>query len=97
MGGEARLKRQKERGKLDARARLDLLLDGGTFHELGLLATHLGKPEPPSPADGVICGTGLIEGRPVCVASYDFTVQGGSIGPMTRGGICLVPVLNVLR
>src|SRR5256886_10781389 len=81
-GGEARLKRQKERGKLDARARLDLLLDGGTFHELGLLATHLGKPEPPSPADGVICGTGLIEGRPVCVASYDFTVQGGSIGPV---------------
>jgi len=82
MGGEARLKRQKERGKLDARARLDLLLDGGTFHELGLLATHLGKPEPPSPADGVICGTGLIDGRPVCVASYDFTVQGGSIGPV---------------
>src|SRR5712672_2096273 len=80
MGGEARLKRQKERGKLDARARLDLLLDGGTFHELGLLATHLGKPEPPNPADGVICGTGLIDGRPVCVASYDFTVQGGSIG-----------------
>ena len=80
MGGEARLKRQKERGKLDARARLDLLLDAGTFHELGLLATHLGKAEPPSPADGVICGTGLIEGRPVCVASYDFTVQGGSIG-----------------
>ncbi len=80
MGGEARLKRQKERGKLDARARLDLLLDPGTFHELGLLATHLGKPEPPSPADGVICGTGLIEGRPICVASYDFTVQGGSIG-----------------
>src|SRR6266403_4969469 len=82
MGGEARLTRQKERGKLDARARLDLLLDGGTLHELGLLATHLGKPEPPSPADGVICGTGLIEGRPVCVASYDFTVQGGSIGPV---------------
>src|SRR5258705_11017776 len=82
MGGEARLKRQKERGKLAARARLDLLLDGGPFHELGLLATHLGKPEPPSPADGVICGTGLIEGRPVCAASYDFTVQGGSIGPV---------------
>ena len=80
MGGEARLKRQKERGKLDARARLDLLLDAGTFHELGLLATHLGKAEPPSPADGVICGTGLIEGRPVCTASYDFTVLGGSIG-----------------
>src|SRR6202011_2386278 len=80
MGGEARLTRQKERGKLDARARLDLLLDAKTFREIGLLATHLGKLESPTPADGVVCGTGLIEGRPVCVASYDFTVQGGSIG-----------------
>src|SRR5436309_4909008 len=80
MGGEARLSRQKERGKLDARARLDLLLDPKTFREIGLLATHLGKLDSPTPADGVVCGTGLIEGRPVCVASYDFTVQGGSIG-----------------
>ena len=39
MGGEARLARQKERGKLDARARLDLLLDGGSFREIGLLAS----------------------------------------------------------
>src|SRR5258705_1296215 len=82
MGGEARLKRQKERGELGARARVALLPDPGTLHELGLLAPTLGKPEPPSPADGVICGPGLIEGRPVCVASYDFTVQGGSIGPV---------------
>jgi acetyl-CoA carboxylase carboxyltransferase component len=82
MGGEARLQRQRERGKLDARARLGLLLDPGTFQEIGLLATHLGKPDadPPSPADGVVCGTGMIEGRPVCVAAYDFTVHGGSIG-----------------
>ena len=84
MGGEARLLRQKERGKLDARARLALLLDPSSFHEIGLLATHLGKddPEGRSPADGVVCGTGLIEGRPVCAAAYDFTVQGGSIGPV---------------
>ncbi len=85
MGGETRLARQKERGKLSARARIDLLLDPGTFREIGLLATHLGKLDPaekPSPADGVICGSGLIEGRPVCVAAYDFTVQGGSIGPV---------------
>src|SRR5712664_3078940 len=82
MGGEARLTRQKERGKLDARARLDLLLDAKTFREIGLLATHLGKLESPTPADGVVCGTGLIEGRPCCVASYDFTVHGGSIGPV---------------
>src|SRR5438874_2717769 len=80
MGGEARLSRQKERGKLDARARLDLLLDPKTFREIGLLATHLGKLESPTPADGVVCGTGFIESRPVCVASYDFTVLGGSIG-----------------
>ncbi len=82
MGGEARLARQKDRGKLDARARIDLLLDGGTFREIGLLATHLGKLDSPTPADGVICGTGLIEGRPVCAAAYDFTVHGGSIGPV---------------
>src|SRR6266849_3433021 len=80
MGGEARLARQKERGKLDARARLDLLLDPGSFRELGLLASHLGKDDPGSPADGVVCGSGLIEGRPVCAAAYDFTVHGGSIG-----------------
>ncbi|HYZ88335.1 MAG TPA: acyl-CoA carboxylase subunit beta, partial [Myxococcales bacterium] len=69
-----------------ARARLDLLLDPGTFVEIGLLATHLGRlPEEsaqPAPADGVVCGTGLVDGRPCCVASYDFTVQGGSIGPV---------------
>jgi acetyl-CoA carboxylase carboxyltransferase component len=82
MGGEARLARQKERGKLDARARLDLLLDPATFREIGLLATHLGKLDSPTPADGVVCGTGLISGRPVCVASYDFTVHAGSIGPV---------------
>src|SRR3989441_2785757 len=84
MGGEERLRRQRERGKLDARARVDLLLDPGTFREIGLLATHLGRPEsdPPSPADGVVCGTGFIDGRPACVASYDFTVHGGSIGPV---------------
>ncbi len=82
MGGEARLARQTERGKLDARARIELLVDAGSFREIGLLATHLGRlnADPPSPADGVVCGTGLIESRPVCVAAYDFTVHGGSIG-----------------
>src|SRR5258708_28880903 len=81
MGGEARLTRQKERGKLDARARLELLLDTGSFHEIGLLATHLGKedPERRSAADGVVCGTGFVEGRPVCAAAHDFTVPGGRI------------------
>ena len=86
MGGEERLRKQRERGKLDARTRLAKLLDPGTFVEMGLLATQLGKlpaeSERPSPADGVVCGTGLAGGRPCCVASYDFTVHGGSIGPI---------------
>ena len=86
MGGEERLRRQRERGKLDARARLELLLDPGSFVEIGLLATHLGQlPEEAqrsAPADGVVCGTGFIDARPCCVASYDFTVHGGSIGPV---------------
>ena len=86
MGGEERLRKQRERGKLDARTRVAKLLDPGSFVELGLLATHLGKlpeeSERPSPADGVVCGTGLAGGRPCCVASYDFTVHGGSIGPV---------------
>src|SRR5436309_2721986 len=84
MGGEERLRRQRDRGKLDARTRVAKLLDPDSFVEIGLLATHLGKlpeeSEKPSPADGVICGTGLIGGRPACVAAYDFTVHGGSIG-----------------
>src|SRR5260370_22296067 len=82
MGGEARLARQKERGKLDARARIELLVDAESFREIGLLATHLGRldADPPSPADGVVCGTGFVESRPVCVAPYDFTVHGSRIG-----------------
>jgi acetyl-CoA carboxylase carboxyltransferase component len=90
MGGEQRLAKQRERGKLDARSRVALLVDEGSFREIGLLASHLGRlpgddnydESKPSPADGVICGTGLIDGRPACIAAYDFTVHGGSIGPV---------------
>jgi acetyl-CoA carboxylase carboxyltransferase component len=86
MGGAERVERQRSRGKLDARARLELLFDPGTFDELGLLAGSGGKlleeddPARPSPADGVITGIGEIDGRPVAAAIYDFTVLGGSIG-----------------
>ncbi len=85
MGGEARIARQHGRGKMDVRQRIDYLLDEGSFHELGVLATHhsAGKPVPEGKAncDAVITGTGRIDGRMVCVAAYDFTVMGGSIGP----------------
>jgi acetyl-CoA carboxylase carboxyltransferase component len=86
MGGAQRVERQRGRGKLDARARLEALFDQGTFEELGALAyAHGALPEEeaadkPSPADGVITGTGEINGRPVAAAIYDFTVFGGSIG-----------------
>jgi acetyl-CoA carboxylase carboxyltransferase component len=78
MGGEERLARQRRRGRLDARARVDRLCDPGTFLELGALVGTAG--EPPAPADGLVAGHGLIEGRPVLVGAEDFTVQGGSIG-----------------
>jgi acetyl-CoA carboxylase carboxyltransferase component len=85
MGGPDRVKRQRERGKLDARARIELLFDPGSFDEMGALASAGGAlPEEedadkPSPADGVITGVGHVHGRPVAAAIYDFTVFGGSI------------------
>ncbi len=85
MGGAERVQRQRSRGKLDARARLQPLFDAGTFEEFGALAADAGQlPEEmdaskPSPADGVITGVGEIDGRPVAAVIYDFTVFGGSI------------------
>ena len=78
MGGDERLARQRAGGRLDARARVARLCDEGTFVELGALVGAAG--EPPLPADGLVAGHGLIDGRPVLVGAEDFTVQGGSIG-----------------
>ncbi|HEX9362482.1 MAG TPA: acyl-CoA carboxylase subunit beta [Candidatus Dormibacteraeota bacterium] len=79
MGGEERIKKQHDRGKLTVRERIDLLFDAGTFVELGLLAQgREGSDE--TPADGVVTGHGDVEGRQVWVIAYDFTVMAGSIG-----------------
>src|SRR5919198_454953 len=83
-GGEERIERQHQQGKLTARERLDLLFDGGEFTELGI---H-GRPHfsqramegKDAPADGVVTGYGKIDGRLVAVAAYDFTVMAGSMG-----------------
>src|ERR687890_688366 len=83
-GGEERIERQHEQGKLTARERLDLLIDEGTFTELGI---H-GRPHfsqramegREAPADGVVTGYGRVEGRLVAVCAYDFTVMAGSMG-----------------
>jgi len=84
MGGVDAIKKQHDRGKLTARERVRLLFDADTFQEYGVLATHhshspdmKGKV---TPADGVITGIGMIDGRPACVAAYDFTVMAGSMG-----------------
>lgn len=81
MGGEERVQRQHERGKLTARERLDLLFDAGTFFEIGIHGTVMGTGVPQQvPADGVVTGWGKINGRYAACAAYDFTVKGGSIG-----------------
>jgi len=74
MGGEERLAKRRADGKLDARARIDHLLDPGSFQELGTL---VGGED--APADAVVMGSGRIEGRPVMVAAEDFTVKAGTI------------------
>jgi acetyl-CoA carboxylase carboxyltransferase component len=84
MGGPERIDRQHSQGKLTVRERLDLLFDEGTFTEHGLLAHHQSNsPQMQgkfTPADGVVCGVGEIDGRAVAVIAYDFTVMAGSIG-----------------
>jgi acetyl-CoA carboxylase carboxyltransferase component len=86
MGGQEKVARQHERGKLTVRERLDLLFDPGTFVEIGLLAhQHSLRGQPVSdpsqtPADGVVTGHGLVDGRQVWVIAYDFTVMAGSMG-----------------
>ncbi len=83
-GGEARIAKQHEAGKLFTRERLDLLLDQGSFQEVGLFAEHratyFGMAGKELPGDGVVTGAGRVDGRPVHVASQDFTVAGGSAG-----------------
>ena len=74
MGGDERLRKHRDAGKLDARARIGHLLDAGSFAEIGTL---VGGAD--APADAVIIGSGTIDGRPVMVAAEDFTVLAGTI------------------
>jgi acetyl-CoA carboxylase carboxyltransferase component len=74
MGGDERLAKHRGRGKLDARARVAHLVDPGTFRELGTLVGG------DVPADGIVAGSGRIDGRPVMVGAEDFTTLAGTIG-----------------
>ena len=82
-GGDDRLQRQHDAGKLSARERIDLLFDPGSFDEVDKLVTHrcldFGMEEQIVPGDGVIAGAGRVEGRTVYAFAQDFTVFGGSL------------------
>ncbi len=83
MGGQRRIDRQHNLGKLTVRERIDRLLDPGSLIEYGMLATFFGlspEAEKFAAADGVVTGFGKVNERPVCVIAEDFTVQGGSLG-----------------
>src|SRR4051794_32931455 len=83
-GGPEKIERQHAADKLTARERIDLLVDEGTWNELGLHAgIHFavrGLEHKEAPADGVVTGWGRVDGRLVAVAAYDFTVMAGSMG-----------------
>jgi propionyl-CoA carboxylase beta chain len=93
-GGEERLKRQREGGRLTARERIDFLLDEGSFVELDKFKTHrcddFGMAGRKIPGDGVVTGYGTIDGRQVCVFSQDFTVFGGSLSGAFAEKVCKV-------
>ncbi|MEQ8629469.1 acyl-CoA carboxylase subunit beta [Ekhidna sp.] len=82
-GGEDRIAKQHEKGKLTARERIDLLLDEGSFEEIGKFVTHratdFGMDKQKILGDGVVTGYGTIDGRLIYVFSQDFTVFGGSL------------------
>ncbi len=82
-GGEARIRRQHEAGKLTARERISLLIDPRTpFHEVGLLVAH-DRYDGQAPAAGVVTGLGAVHGRPVVIIANDATVKAGSWWPET--------------
>jgi propionyl-CoA carboxylase beta chain len=98
-GGQARIDKRHENGLLTARERLDLLLDPGTFREIGRFVTHrctdFGMEAKKVPGDGVVTGHGRIDGRLVYVFAQDFTVFGGSLSSAYSEKICKIMDLAV--
>lgn len=81
MGGEVKLAKRQQSGQLNARERIALLVDRGSFHEIGTMVgmvEHQGLPA--APADAFVCGMARIDDRPVLVGAEDASVAGGSIG-----------------
>jgi propionyl-CoA carboxylase beta chain len=93
-GGQKRIDSQHTSGKLTARERLEVLLDPDSFEEYGMFVEHrcndFGLAKKKTPGDGVITGSGTINGRLVFVYSQDFTVLGGSLGEAHAEKICRI-------
>lgn len=98
-GGEQRIARQHEQGKMTARERINMFLDKGTFVELDKFTTHrcsnFGFDKSHIAGDGVVTGHGLVDGRQVFVYAYDFTVYGGTLGAATARKIVKVQKLAI--
>ncbi len=93
-GGEKRIKKQHDAGKMTARERLALLYDEDSFVEIDAFVKHrcteLGMQDVEAPGEGVVTGYGTVEGKLVYAFAQDFTVVGGSLGEMHAKKICKV-------
>jgi propionyl-CoA carboxylase beta chain len=93
-GGEKRIAAQHKKGKLTARERINILLDEGSFEEIGMFVSHrctdFGMENEQYLGDGVVTGYGTIHGRLVYVFSQDFTVFGGSLSETHAEKICKI-------
>ncbi|MFC7098674.1 acyl-CoA carboxylase subunit beta [Halobaculum marinum] len=93
-GGEDRIERQHEKGKMTARERIDYFLDDDTFHEFDQFRTHdthtFGMEGQQIYGDGVVTGYGEVNGRKTFVFAHDFTVFGGSLGEVFAEKVCKV-------
>jgi propionyl-CoA carboxylase beta chain len=98
-GGEERLRKQREAGKLTARERIELLFDPGSFEEVDKFVTHrcrdFGMGGQLVPGDGVVCGSGRVNGRLAYAFAQDFTVFGGSLSETNAAKIVKIMDLAV--
>ena len=93
-GGQARIEKQHEQGKMTARERLETLFDPNTFVEIDAFVVHrcyyFGQEKQHFPGDGVVGGYGKVDGRIVYAYAQDFTVVGGSMGEVQANKICKI-------
>lgn len=93
-GGDERIEKQRQKGKMTARERIDYLLDDGTFVELNPFMEHrntdFGMSGKDAPGEGVVTGFGKVNGKDIYLFAQDFTVYGGALGEMHAKKIAAV-------